>query len=224
MPPENRRWDLETDLLVIGAGAAGMTAALVGALEGLKTILCEKSGMAGGTTATSAGTVWIPGSRQSEARRRARQHRGRTGPILRRSSARTPMTRGSPPISRRGPAVLDYLAQRTSVAFAPPPVHPDYLALPGAATGGRALGALPFDGRKFGEDFARVRPPRREFMVLGGMMVGKTDIPSLLHPFRSGRIFVNATRLLARQALDRHQPQARHAPDHGQRSGRAAAR
>ena len=58
---------LETDLLVIGAGAAGMTAALVGALEGLKVVICEKSDMVGGTTATSAGTVWIPGSRQSEA-------------------------------------------------------------------------------------------------------------------------------------------------------------
>src|SRR3954462_6996893 len=60
-------WDLETDLLVVGAGAAGMTAALVGALEGLKTVLCEKSDMVGGTTATSAGTAWIPGGRQSKA-------------------------------------------------------------------------------------------------------------------------------------------------------------
>ena len=63
---DNRRWDSEADLLVVGAGAAGMTAALVGALEGLKTVLWEKSDMVGGTTATSAGTVWIPGSRQSK--------------------------------------------------------------------------------------------------------------------------------------------------------------
>lgn len=56
----------EIDLLVIGAGAAGMTAALVGAIEGLRTVLCEKTGMVGGTTSTSAGTVWIPGSHQSE--------------------------------------------------------------------------------------------------------------------------------------------------------------
>ena len=40
-------------------------------------------------------------------------------------------------------------------------------------------------------------------MVLGGMMVGKSDIPSLLHPLRSWENFTNATRLLARQALDR---------------------
>jgi heterodisulfide reductase subunit A-like polyferredoxin len=63
---ENCRWDLLTDLLVIGGGVAGMTAALVGALEDLKTIIREKADMVGGTTATSAGTVWIPDSRQSK--------------------------------------------------------------------------------------------------------------------------------------------------------------
>src|ERR1700742_2449599 len=62
---DDRRWDSETDLLVIGAGAGGMTAALVGALEGLQVVLCEQSDMVGGTTATSAGSVWIPGSSQS---------------------------------------------------------------------------------------------------------------------------------------------------------------
>jgi succinate dehydrogenase/fumarate reductase flavoprotein subunit len=67
LPSDVRRWDLEADLLVVGAGAAGMTAALVGALKGLKVVLCEKPDMVGGTTATSAGTVWIPGSHQSKA-------------------------------------------------------------------------------------------------------------------------------------------------------------
>ena len=199
---DNRRWDGETDLLVIGAGAAGMTAALVGALEGLKTILCEKSDMVGGTTATSAGTVWIPGSRQSQA--------ARVPDSI--ASAKTYLAAllGEDADDARlaaylatGPDMLDYLEQKTSVAFMPPPVHPDYHAQPGAAVGGRALGTVPFDGRKLGHDFARVRPPRREFLVLGGMMVGKTDIPSLLHPFRSRENLANAARLLARHALDR---------------------
>ena len=158
---DNRRWDLEADLLVIGAGAAGMTAALVGALEGLKTVLCEKSDMVGGTTATSAGTVWIPGSHQSRAA-------GVPDTI---ESAKTYLAAilGEDANDDRlatylatGPSVLDYLAERTNVAFIPPPVHPDYYALPGAAVGGRALGAAPFDGRKLGRDFARVRPPRRD--------------------------------------------------------------
>jgi succinate dehydrogenase/fumarate reductase flavoprotein subunit len=199
---DNPRWDLEADLVVIGAGAAGMTAALVGALEGLKTVLCEKSDMVGGTTATSAGTVWIPGSRQSKAA-------GLPDSI---ETAKTYLTAilGADAEDdclaaylATGPIVLDYLAERTSVTFIPPPVHPDYLALPGAAISGRALGAAPFDGRMLGVDFARVRPPRREFLVLGGMMVGKTDIPPLLHPFRSWENLAHAIRLLARQAIDR---------------------
>src|ERR1700738_4951071 len=59
------RWDEETDLVVAGAGAGGMTAALVGALEGLQVILCEKSDQVGGTAATSAGSLWIPGNSES---------------------------------------------------------------------------------------------------------------------------------------------------------------
>ena len=55
------------DLLVAGAGPAGMTAALVASLEGLDVCLCEKSDQVGGTGATSAGTLWIPGNSQSKA-------------------------------------------------------------------------------------------------------------------------------------------------------------
>ena len=55
----------EVDLLVAGAGPAGMTAALVASLQGLTVLICEKSGQAGGTGSTSAGTLWIPGNHQS---------------------------------------------------------------------------------------------------------------------------------------------------------------
>ena len=202
MPQADRTWDVETDLLVIGAGAGGMTAALVGALEGLDVVLCEKSDMAGGTTATSAGTVWIPGNRQGQ----------RAGTPDTVEAARTYLAamlgdHASDPrmemFLKAGPIVLDYLEQKTSVRFAAPPVHPDYKNLPGAAIGGRALGAVPFDGRKLGQDFARVRPPRREFTVLGGMMVGKADIPALLAPFGSWTNFRHAAGLLIRHARDR---------------------
>ncbi|WP_369726729.1 FAD-binding protein [Bradyrhizobium sp. LLZ17] len=104
---------------------------------------------------------------------------------------------------RMAPRALDDLEARTSLRFAAPPVHPDYKALPGAAVGGRALAAMAFDGRKLGADFDRLRPPRREFMVLGGMMVGKTDVEPLLHPLRSWSNFTHAFRLLWRQSLDR---------------------
>mgnify|MGYP003586848714 CR=1 FL=1 len=41
-----------------------MTAALLAALHGLKVTLLEGSDQVGGTTATSAGSLWIPRSSQ----------------------------------------------------------------------------------------------------------------------------------------------------------------
>ena len=55
-------WDDEVDVLVIGSGAAGMTAALAVAASGLKVAICEKAERIGGTSATSAGTLWVPGT------------------------------------------------------------------------------------------------------------------------------------------------------------------
>jgi succinate dehydrogenase/fumarate reductase flavoprotein subunit len=50
----------EYDVVVLGAGAGGMTAACVAAAEGLRVVLIEKSAFVGGTTAVSGGMVWIP--------------------------------------------------------------------------------------------------------------------------------------------------------------------
>ena len=49
----------EVDLLIAGAGPAGMTAALVASLEGLDVLLCEKSDQVGGTGATASGHTSI---------------------------------------------------------------------------------------------------------------------------------------------------------------------
>src|ERR1700728_494483 len=52
-------WNEETDLLVFGTGAAGLSAGLVGAIEGMRVLVCEKTALFGGTTATSGGAIWI---------------------------------------------------------------------------------------------------------------------------------------------------------------------
>jgi glycine/D-amino acid oxidase-like deaminating enzyme len=194
------------DLLVIGAGAAGMTAALVASIEGLQVLLCEKAEQVGGTTATSAGTVWVPGSTQSERAGvpdtidRARQYLDSI--IGQHEDGHMRMLREV--LLETGPRAIDYLEQHSDVAFAAAAAHPDYLSNhPGAAYGGRALNALPFDGRLLGRDFQRVRPPRPEFMVLGGMMVAKADIPALLKPFGSWANCLHVLRLLARHGVDR---------------------
>jgi len=62
----------EYDVIVLGAGAGGMTAAAVAAAEDLRVLLVEKSGEVGGTTAISGGMVWIPANAKMLAAGRGR--------------------------------------------------------------------------------------------------------------------------------------------------------
>ncbi|UOO93619.1 FAD-dependent oxidoreductase [Vitreoscilla stercoraria] len=173
------------DLLVIGAGAAGMTAALTGRMEGLDVLLCEKQTQVGGLTATSGGTTWVPGTHLSvkagvpdkveDARTFLKAVMGeRGGEHLREAFLRS------------GPAMVSELDSKTEVKFAAALAHPDYIKnQPGEAYGGRALAPVAFDARVLGEDFDRVLPPRPEFMGLGGMMVNRNELTALLRPVSS---------------------------------------
>jgi succinate dehydrogenase/fumarate reductase flavoprotein subunit len=193
----------EIDLLVAGAGPAGMAAALTAASEGLNVLICEKSAYVGGTASTSAGTLWIPGNRQST-------EAGYPDNIV---DARTYLDRLIGANARQsvrevylntGQEAIDYLQKHGGLRFVPCGEHPDYQsALPGAAISGRAVVPAPFDGRALGKNFERVRPPIQEFMIFGGMMVGKADIPHLLGALKRPSHFIQAARLLARYAMDR---------------------
>jgi succinate dehydrogenase/fumarate reductase flavoprotein subunit len=51
---------IEHDVLVLGTGAAGLTAAAVTAAGGADVGLYEKADAVGDTSAISAGVVWLP--------------------------------------------------------------------------------------------------------------------------------------------------------------------
>jgi succinate dehydrogenase/fumarate reductase flavoprotein subunit len=196
-------FDREVDLIVAGAGPAGMTAALVASLEGLDVLVCEKSDQVGGTGATSAGTLWIPGNTQSKA---AGYHDSadQADKYLSGLIGETTLRELRHAFLGSGPEAIDYLTARSDVQFLPCGPHPDYRSnVAGAAAAGRAIVPVPFDGRLLGGDFRRVRAPIPEFMVLGGMMVGKVDFAPLIGRFKSLNNFIYAAKLFARYLMDR---------------------
>lgn len=191
------------DVLVVGAGAAGMAAALGAALEGASVLLVERSAQVGGTSAWSGGTTWVPLTAQGLGANpdddEAAVHRYLDAAIGERGSRALRSA-----FVAAGPGVIAHLERHTRLRWRPYARHPDYLSnLPGATLHGRALEPLPFDGRTLGPLFALLRAPIPEFTVLGGMMVDRTDIQHLLNMGRSWRSLRHAARLLARQASDR---------------------
>jgi succinate dehydrogenase/fumarate reductase flavoprotein subunit len=191
------------DLIVIGAGGAGMAASLFAAIDGLKVLLLEKTEFVGGTTALSAGTIWIPntphaatvGTQDSVAL--AAQY---LDSVV--GSHADPAMRAA--FLEHGPTALAVLEQKTYVKVRPYARHPDYESdLAGARLCGRALEPLPYDGRLLGTQFALLRPPIPEFTVLGGMMVDRTDINHLLAMTRSWPSLRHAAGIIMRHACDR---------------------
>jgi 3-oxo-5alpha-steroid 4-dehydrogenase len=55
------RWDVETDVVVVGYGIAGASAALEAAAAGAKVLVIERAGGWGGASAISGGTVYLGG-------------------------------------------------------------------------------------------------------------------------------------------------------------------
>lgn len=188
------------DVIVLGAGGAGMAAALFAAIEGMKVLVVEGTPWVGGTTALAAGAIWIPNTLHSRGS-------GDT-PEKAAHYLRLAAPDGREDLQQRflqlGPAAVEVLETQTKVRLRAFPHHPDYLSeLPDATSWGRVLECLPFDGRELREAFSWVRPPIPEFTVLGGMMVDRVDITHLLNATRSRASFAHAARLLARHFRDR---------------------
>jgi 3-oxosteroid 1-dehydrogenase len=146
-------FDNVVDVLVIGSGGGGMTAALVADASGLDTLVVEKSPQFGGSTALSGGGIWVPGA---PAQRRA----GYSLPPGDVVEYVRQITDGLVTDARikqyvdAAPQMMEFLENRSPwFEFIWKPGYADYYPeLPGGSEQGSTINVPPIDLRKLGED------------------------------------------------------------------------
>ncbi len=191
------------DLLVIGGGAAGLSAAVTAAYHGLSVIVAEKASVLGGATAWSGGWMWAPLNPLSQA----------DGIVEDIDQPRTYLEHAlgaeydEPRVEallRNSPHMVAFFEKHTSLQF----VSGSWIAdiqgeLPGAGTGGRSVGPKPFNARRLRKDLRPlVRPQLYETSFLGmGIMAGP-DLQAFLHTTTSLRSFFHAAWRVAFHVLD----------------------
>ena len=191
------------DVVVLGAGGAGMSAALYAAIDGARVLLVESTKYVGGTTAYSAATTWIPGTHLAPTVNPDDSIDRATG-FLDRAVGERSDRRVREALLANGAAAVAKIEAHSHLKYRARPFHPDYLSeLEGSTTCGRALEPLPFDGRQLGDLLTLVRPPIPEFTVLKGMMVDRDDIGHLLGFKKSLKSLWYVARILSRHAMDR---------------------
>lgn len=152
--------DTSYDVVVIGSGAAGMTAALTAAKRGLRAVVIEKAAVFGGSTARSGAGIWIRGNEvlakagvsDLDAQAAATYLRAVVGPEV-------PLARQAAFLGQ-GPAMIHFILANTPLRFRWMEGYPDYYPeLPGGMPNGASIEPEQFDGKLLGPELSKLNPP-----------------------------------------------------------------
>ncbi|MEU9236199.1 3-oxosteroid 1-dehydrogenase [Streptomyces subrutilus] len=163
----------EYDVVVVGSGAAGMTAALTAAKRGLSVLVVEKAPTFGGSAARSGAGIWLPnnsvilGAGVPDTPQKAATYLAAVvGPEV-------PSDRQAAFLAH-GPRMLDFVMANSPLRFRFMEGYSDYYPdLPGGLPNGRSIEPDQIDGNILGAELARLNPAY--LPVPAGMVVFSAD-------------------------------------------------
>lgn len=146
-------FDHVVDVLVVGSGGGGMTAALAAQAAGLDALVVEKSSSFGGSTALSGGGIWVPGA---PAQRREGYAPDAEGVVeyLRQITGGLVSEARIRQYVESAPKMLGFLERLSGwCEFVWKPGYADYYPeLPGGSELGSTINVPPIDLRRLGPD------------------------------------------------------------------------
>jgi succinate dehydrogenase/fumarate reductase flavoprotein subunit len=194
---------VDCDLLVIGAGAAGLSAAVTAAWHGLRVVVAEKDATCGGATAWSGGWMWVPLNPLARADGVVEDVEGPRTYLRNVLGDRFDPARVDALLAA-GPHMVGFFENHTALQF----VSGTWIAdiqghVPGAGTGGRSVGPKPFNGLMLRKELRdKLRPQLYETSFVGmGIMAGP-DLQAFLHATRSPKAFLHAGWRVAFHVID----------------------
>ena len=195
--------ETDCDVLVIGSGAGGLTAAVTARFNGLDVVVAEKAPLFGGSSALSGGWLWIPCNPAAVADGvqdtidAAKVYiRSEMGDFYQESRIAAYLD--------AGPRMVAFLEQKTDVHFQSDYTFSDYHPdLPGGVAGGRSIVAAPFDGRQLGKQFPYLQPPLRQLTFMGLTIGSGERLKHFLNVTRSARSAVFVLKLITQYAIHR---------------------
>jgi len=150
-------WTHTTDVVVVGTGGAGLTAAVAAHQAGAQVMVLEKSAHVGGTTAVSGGVIWVPDNPLMKALGLADSRAEARAYMLRIADGRA----SEELTDRYLDASLEMIAfvqAHTDIRFQALPDYPDYHPeFFGGRTGGRPLDNGLFDTNELGSWASKLR-------------------------------------------------------------------
>ncbi|MDF0530711.1 3-oxosteroid 1-dehydrogenase [Tsukamurella sp. 8F] len=189
------------DVVVVGSGAAGMTAALSAAHRGLSVVIVEKAAHYGGSTARSGGGVWIPGN-EALIDAGVRDSRDDARAYLKAIVGDHVPAERIDTYVERGPEVVAFVHRTTPLRLRWVPGYSDYYPeAPGGRAQGRSVEPRPFDGRRLGAELAHLEPDYTRAPM--NLVVTQADYKWLNLLARDWRGPVRALRVGARMVLGR---------------------
>jgi succinate dehydrogenase/fumarate reductase flavoprotein subunit len=193
----------ECDVLVVGSGAGGFSAAITAAMAELDVLVVEKAPVFGGTTATSGGYMWIPDNPLA-ARENLGDSPERAIDYLKQLCGEDFDPAMVDAYLRHGPAMVDFFVSQVGISFSATTRMTDYHPeFPGGQRMGRSIQASPVNASILGGEFSRLRPLPRELALFG---MGVSSGSDLRHLYKFGRSLKSTLRvatLLARYGRDK---------------------